>query len=166
MSSALDALYKREVVALDLSRLDLALKLGKVDSELRLDVPLVQILRARPCGWWQWPHGVRHRASPPDAPIVCGLCFHQARVIRRGGEPTMDFCSKGGSTLLQGKRYVNPRLFARDEQIEGNRFWVLFHVNFYNLVIMSRKHQPIILQRPINWEKCENMGDPDLIRAL
>jgi hypothetical protein len=78
----------------------------------------------------------------------------------------MDFCSKGGSTLLQGKRYVNPRLFARDEQIEGNRFWVLFHVNFYNLVIMSRKHQPIILQRPINWEECENMGDPDLIRAL
>jgi hypothetical protein len=50
MPSALDALYKREVVALDLSRLDLALRLGKVDSEIQLDLSLVQILRARPCG--------------------------------------------------------------------------------------------------------------------
>jgi hypothetical protein len=87
---------------------------------------------------------------PPDAPIVRGLRFHQARAIRQGGEPTVDYTSKGGSKQLHDKRYANPRLFARDDRIEGNRFWVLFHVDFYNSVIMSKKHQPVILQRPIN----------------
>jgi hypothetical protein len=78
----------------------------------------------------------------------------------------MDYCSKGGSKLLQEKRYANPRRFVRDDRIDDNHFWVLFHVDFYNSVIMSKKHQPIILQHPIDCEECENMGDPDLTNAL
>jgi hypothetical protein len=103
---------------------------------------------------------------PHDAPIVRRLRFHEARTVRRGGEPPVDYCSKGGSAMLQDKRYANPCLFVRDDRIEGNHFWVLFYVEFYNSVIMAKKHQPIILQRPINWTECENMENLDLTRAL
>jgi hypothetical protein len=60
--------------------------------------------------------------TPLDAPNVHGLRFHQVRAIRHGGEPAMDYCSKGGSALLQDKRYTNPHFFARDDRIKGNRF--------------------------------------------
>jgi hypothetical protein len=103
---------------------------------------------------------------PPDAHIARRLHFHQAHAIRCGGVPAMDYCSKGGSKLLQEKRYAKPHRFMRDDRIDGNHFWVLFHVDFYKSVIMSKKHQPIILQRPIDCEECENMGDPDLTNAL
>jgi len=56
--------------------------------------------------------------------------------------------------------------WKRDNRIDGQRFWNLFHVDFYNSVIMTKKHQPIINQRYINWEECEAMGDKEMTRAL
>jgi hypothetical protein len=82
---------------------------------LWLDVLLVQILRAQPLRMMTMAAWTTSSRSPPDAHVVRWLCFHQARAIHRGGEPTMDYYSKGGSALLQDKRYSNPRLFARDD---------------------------------------------------
>jgi hypothetical protein len=36
----------------------------------------------------------------PDARVVHGLRFHEARDVRRGGEPPVNYCIKGGSALL------------------------------------------------------------------
>jgi hypothetical protein len=41
-------------------------------------------------------------------------------------------------------------LRIRDARIDGNRFWTLQHVDFYNSVILPKKHQPILHQRYIN----------------
>jgi hypothetical protein len=63
-------------------------------------------------------------------------------------------------------RFQNPALHMRDIHIEGNRFWILLHVNFYNTVILPKKHQPILHQRYINWSGCENIGDREMSLAL
>jgi hypothetical protein len=39
-------------------------------------------------------------------------------------------------------------------------------VDFYNSVILPKKHQPILHQRYINWEGCEAIGDPEMTQAL
>jgi hypothetical protein len=63
-------------------------------------------------------------------------------------------------------RFQNPTLRVRDVRIEGNRFWILLHVDFYNYVIISKKHQPILHQCFINWSGCEAIGDPEMTLAL
>jgi hypothetical protein len=54
----------------------------------------------------------------------------------------------------------------RDICIEGNRFWILLHVDFYNTVILPKKHQPILHQRYINWSGCEGIGDREMSLAV
>jgi hypothetical protein len=39
-------------------------------------------------------------------------------------------------------------------------------VNFYNSVILLKKHEPILHQRCINWEGCEAIGDLEMTQAL
>jgi hypothetical protein len=63
-------------------------------------------------------------------------------------------------------RFQNPTLHVRDVRIDGNRFWTLLHVYFYNSVILPKKHQPILHQRFINWNGCEDIGDPEMTLAL
>jgi hypothetical protein len=100
------------------------------------------------------------------APIIRGLVLHRAEARRSGNEPVTDFTASGGSALLQDIRFQNPALRIRDARIDGNRFWTLHHVDFYNSVILPKKHQPILHQRYINWEGCEVIGDPKMSQAL
>jgi hypothetical protein len=162
--SVLNILCKRGDVVPAPSRLGLALNLGNNEPAGRLSRSIPQVLE--PDSDDDGGKDTVTDLPPHDAPIVRRLRFHEARTVRRGGEPPVDYCSKGGSAMLQDKRYANPCLFVRDDRIEGNHFWVLFYVEFYNSVIMAKKHQPIILQRPINWTECENMENLDLTRAL
>ena len=85
-----------------------------------------------------------------NAPIIRGLVLHRAEARRSANEPVTDFTASGGSALLQDIRFQNPTLRIRDARIDGNRFWTLQHVDFYNSVILPKKHQPILHQRYIN----------------
>jgi hypothetical protein len=87
-----------------------------------------------------------------NAPIIRGLVLHRAEARRSANEPITDFTASGGSALLQDIRFQNPTLRIRDARIDGNRFWTLQHVDFYNSVILPKKHQPILHQRYINWK--------------
>jgi hypothetical protein len=85
-----------------------------------------------------------------NAPIIWGLVLHRAEAHRSANEPVTDFTASGGSALLQDIQFQNPTLRIRDARIDGNRFWTLQHVDFYNSVILPKKHQPILHQRYIN----------------
>jgi hypothetical protein len=100
------------------------------------------------------------------APIIRGLVLHRVKARRSGNEPVTNFTANGGFALLQDIRFQNPGLRIRDARIDGNRFWTLQHVDFYNSVILPKKHQPILHQRYINWEGCEAIGDPEMTQAL
>lgn len=104
--------------------------------------------------------------SPPDAPIVSGLVLHKAQARRTTSEVITDSSASGGTTLLQEMSYQNPALHRRDIRIEGNRFWILLRVDFYNTIILSKKNQPILHKCPINWSGCENIGDNEMSLAL
>lgn len=80
-------------------------------------------------------------------------------------EHLVDFSACSGG-LLQDIRYGNPLEYLRNNRVECHIFWTLFHANFYNSVIMTKKHQPIIKQRSINWEECVQMRDRAMTRAL
>jgi hypothetical protein len=101
-----------------------------------------------------------------DAPIVRGLVLHKAQARRSPNEEITDFGAIGGSTLLHDMRFRNPALRVRDIRIEGNHFWILLHVDFYNTIILPKKHQPILHQRYINWSGCEGIGDREMSLAL
>lgn len=103
---------------------------------------------------------------PPDAPIVSGLVIHKAKARRNADEDITNFCASGGTMLLQETCFHNPALRNRDLCIEGNHFWTLLHVDFYNFVIMPKKYQPILHQRPINQGECEKIKDREMSLAL
>ena len=69
---------------------------------------------------------------PAHAPIIRGLVLHLAEARRSGNELVTNFTASGGSALLQDIRFQNPTLRIRDARIDGNRFWTLQHVDFYN----------------------------------
>jgi hypothetical protein len=69
---------------------------------------------------------------PANAPIIQGLVLHKAQARRSPNEEVTDFSASRGSALLQDMRFQNPALRVRDVRIEGNRFWILLHVDFYN----------------------------------
>jgi hypothetical protein len=100
------------------------------------------------------------------APIIRGFVLHRVEARRSGNELVTDFTATGGSALLQDIRFQNPAFHIRDARIDGNRFWTLHHVDFYNLVILPKKHQPILHQRYINWEGYEAIGDLEMTQAL
>jgi hypothetical protein len=85
-----------------------------------------------------------------NTPIIRGLVLHRAKARRSANEPVTDFTASGGSALLQDIRFQNPTLRVRDVRIDGNRFWTLQHVDFYNSMFLPKKHQPILHQRYIN----------------
>jgi hypothetical protein len=103
---------------------------------------------------------------PAHAPVIRGLVLHRAEARRAGNEPVTDFTASGGSALLQDIHFQNLALRICDARIDGNRFWTLQHVHFYNSVILPKKHQPILHQRYINWEGCQAIGDPEMTQAL
>jgi hypothetical protein len=92
--------------------------------------------------------------------------LHKAQAHRSANEEVIDFSASGGSALLQDMRFQNPTFRVRDVRIDGNRFWTLLHVDFYNSVILPKKHQPILHQRFVNWNGCEAIGDPEMTLAL
>jgi hypothetical protein len=97
--------------------------------------------------------------------IIQGLVLHKAQARRSANEEVIDFSASGGSALLQDMCFQNPTFRVRDVRIDGNRFWTL-HVDFYNSVILPKKHQPILHQRFINCNGCEAIGDPEMTLAL
>jgi hypothetical protein len=99
-----------------------------------------------------------------DALYVTGLHMHPANVTRGPHEPPVDFSLKGIDTL-QRLRFTNPTLTPRHPGVQDPRFWNLFQADFYNSVILSKKH-PVVRHRFIDWEGCENMGDTDMTSAL
>jgi hypothetical protein len=101
-----------------------------------------------------------------NAPIIQGLVLHRAQARRSANEQVIDFTASGGSALLQDMRFQNPTFRVCDVRINGNRFWTLLHVDFYNSVILPKKHQPILHQCYINWDGCEAIGDPEMTQAL
>jgi hypothetical protein len=103
---------------------------------------------------------------PSDAPIVHGLVLHKAQARTSPNEKITDFSASGGSALLHEMCFQNPALHMRDICIEGNRFWILLHVDFYNTIILPKKHQPILHQHYINWSGCESIGDIEMSLAL
>jgi hypothetical protein len=62
------------------------------------------------------------------------LVLHKAQARRSPNEEITDFSASGGFALLQDMRFQNPALRVKDVWIEGNRFWILPHVDFYNTV--------------------------------
>jgi hypothetical protein len=79
-----------------------------------------------------------------NAPIIPGLVLHRAEARRSANEPIIDFNTSGGSALLQNIHFQNPTLRICDVRIDGNWFLTLQHVDFYNSVILPKKHQPIL----------------------
>jgi hypothetical protein len=75
-----------------------------------------------------------------NTPIIRGLVLHRAEARRSANEPVTDFTASGGSALLQDIRFQNSTLHIRDARIDGNRFWTLHHIDFYNSVILPKKH--------------------------
>jgi hypothetical protein len=92
--------------------------------------------------------------------------LHKAQARRSANEQVIDFSASGGYALLQDMRFQNPTFRVHDARIDGNRFWTLLHVDFYNSVILPKKHQPILHERFINWSGCEAIGDPEMTHAL
>jgi hypothetical protein len=101
---------------------------------------------------------------PSDALYITGLHMHPANVTQGPNEPPVDFSLKGVDTL-QRLRFSNPSLTPRHPGVHDPRFWNLFQADFYNSVILSKKH-PVVRHRFIDWEGCENMGDADMTSAL
>jgi hypothetical protein len=104
--------------------------------------------------------------EPPssDTPLVTGLHMHPTTVSRGPNEPSVNFSLKGVDSL-QRLRFTNPTFTPRHPGVQDPRFYNLFQADFYNSVIMSKKHT-IIRHRFIDWEGCENMGDADMTLAL
>jgi hypothetical protein len=101
---------------------------------------------------------------PSDALYITGLHMHSTNVSRGPNEPPVDFSLKGVDTL-QCLRFTNPTLTSHRPGVQDPRFWNLFQVDFYNSVILSKKH-PVVRHQFINWEGCENIGDADMTSAL
>jgi hypothetical protein len=82
--------------------------------------------------------------KPPssDAPLITGLHMHLATISRGPNEPQVDFPLKGVDSL-QRLRFTNPTLTSRHPGFQDPRFWNLFQVDFYNSVIMSKKHRVV-----------------------
>jgi hypothetical protein len=106
------------------------------------------------------------KVDPPssDTLLITGLHMHPAIVSQGPHEPPVDFSSKGVYSL-QRLRFTNPTLTPRHPGVQDPRFWNLFHADFYNYVIMSKKH-PVVRHRFIDWEGCESMGEADMTSAL
>jgi hypothetical protein len=90
--------------------------------------------------------------------------MHPGTVSRGPNEPSVDFSLKGVDSL-QRLRFTNPTLTPRHLGVQDPRFWNLFQADFYNSVIMSKKH-PVVKHCFIDWEGCENMGYADMTIAL
>jgi hypothetical protein len=99
-----------------------------------------------------------------DALFITGLHMHPANVSQGPNEPSVDFSLKGVDAL-QRLRFTNPTLTPRHPGVQDPRFWNLFQDDFYNSVILTKKH-PVVRHRFIDWEGCENMGDADMTSAL
>jgi hypothetical protein len=67
--------------------------------------------------------------------------------------------------VLQELRFTNPTLVSRHPGVHDPRFWNLFQADFYNSVILSKKH-PFIKHRVIDREGCENLNDADMTQVL
>jgi hypothetical protein len=82
--------------------------------------------------------------DPPssNALLITGLHMHPATVSQGPREPSVDFSSKGVDSL-QCFRFMNPTLTPRHPSVQDPWFWNLFHTDFYNYVIMSKKH-PVV----------------------
>lgn len=76
-----------------------------------------------------------------------------------------DFSARGVD-VLQEIKFTDPTLIPEHPVIQDPRFWNMFHLDFCNLVILSKKHQPIIKHRVINWEGCKKMNDNNMNQAL
>jgi hypothetical protein len=99
-----------------------------------------------------------------DALYITGLHMHPANVSRGPNEPSFDFSLKGVDAL-QCLRFTNPTLTPRHPSVQDPQFWNLFQTDFYNSVILTKKHL-VVRYRFIDWEGCENMGDADMTSAL
>jgi hypothetical protein len=84
----------------------------------------------------------------PDALYVTGLHMHPANVTHGPHEPPVDFSLKGIDTL-QRLRFTNPTLTPRHPGVQDPRFRNLFQADFYNSVILSKKH-PVVRHRFID----------------
>jgi hypothetical protein len=104
--------------------------------------------------------------EPPssDTPLVIGLHMHPATMSGGPNEPSVDFSLKGVEAL-QRLRFTNPSLTPRHPGVQDPQFWNLFQADFYNSVIMTKKHL-VVRHRFIDWEGCENMGDAGKTSAL
>ncbi|PWZ57396.1 hypothetical protein Zm00014a_022547 [Zea mays] len=85
---------------------------------------------------------------PFDAPFVTGLRMHVATVSRGPCESLTDFTSKGVDSL-QKIRFTNLTLTPRHPGVQDPQFWNLFHADFYNSIIISKKH-PVIRHQVID----------------
>jgi hypothetical protein len=73
--------------------------------------------------------------------------------------------SMNGVDSLQKIRFTNPTIFPRHPGVLDPWFWNLFQVDFYNSIIITKKH-PVVHHRVIDWEGCERMHDNDMTQAL
>jgi hypothetical protein len=101
---------------------------------------------------------------PHDDPVIRGISLHRANVSRGSHEDLTDF-SVGAVDVLLEIRFTNPTLILKHPGVHDPRFWNLFQADFYNFVILSKKHL-VIRHRVIDWEGCECMNDDDMTRVL
>jgi hypothetical protein len=79
---------------------------------------------------------------PSDTPYITSLHMHPANVARGPNEPSFDFSLKRVDAL-QRLRFINPSLTPRHPGVQDPRFWNLFQADFYNSVILTKKH-PVV----------------------
>jgi hypothetical protein len=101
---------------------------------------------------------------PSDVPYVGGLSMHRTTVTQSPHDVMPDFTVKGVESL-QEINFTNPTIFPRHPGVLDPRFWNLFQADFYNFVIITKKH-PVVRHRVIDWEGCERMNDGDMSQAL
>jgi hypothetical protein len=96
---------------------------------------------------------------PSDAPYVGGLSMYRATVSQGPQDTMADFSLKRVDSL-QKIKLSNPTIFPRHPGVLDPRFWNLFQADFYNSVIITKKHR-VVRHRVIDWEGCERMNDDD-----
>jgi hypothetical protein len=91
--------------------------------------------------------------SPSDATFVEALMKPSQTSLRR----ELIFFRRSGSLI--------PLSFPDTLGVHYPRFWILFQTNFYNFVILTKKH-PVVHHRVIDWAGCERINDEDMTQAL
>ena len=92
---------------------------------------------------------------------ACSTCPHGVN------PPCLVDYSSDKTKVIRGIRYDTTHEPAREPFVSDARFFTMFHIDYYNSVILNDKKANLILnQKFIDWEASRRINDPDLNHAL